>query len=283
MDTVRASQIHRPWGGIAKKSSRRYGKSSTGVYCSTEVSRHSNDVAVSSNRQRIGNEHEISFQPVETLTLNDQVVQILRDAILTGKLSPGIRLNETRLARELHMSRIPLREALHRLEEQGLVVSVPRRGRFVVSLTEEEVQKINSLRLILETEALILCRARLAPSEDAQLAGLVYRWEQNIKGMVPAQAAELDLQIHRSIWNFSGNEYLAKSLTSLTVPLFAYRVIRKLNVERKRWGENTHLPLLEFVQGKSQESAREIMLRHLRFGWEDPERFSRVIVDQTTS
>jgi len=242
------------------------------------MSRHSNNVAVSSNHQRIGQEHEISFQPIATLTLNDQVVQILRDAILTGKLTPGMRLNETRLARELHMSRIPLREALHRLEEQGLVVSVPRRGRFVVSLTEEEVQKVNSLRLILETEALILCRARLGPNEDAQLAKLVYRWEENIKGMVPAKAAELDLQIHRTIWNFSGNEYLAKSLTSLTVPLFAYRVIRKLNVERKRWGENTHLPLLEFVQGKSQESAKEIMLRHLRFGWDDPERFSSVVV-----
>jgi DNA-binding GntR family transcriptional regulator len=228
--------------------------------------------AVSADEQGSGD--EIIFEPVETLPLNDRVVQILRDAILTGKLRPGARLNETRLARELRMSRIPLREALHRLEEQGLVVNVPRRGRFVVSLTEEEVQQIISLRLLLETEALMLCRANLVRSGEAQLASLVYRWEENIGSMSPAEAAELDLQIHRTIWNFTGNEYLVRTLTSLLVPLFAYRVIRKLNVELEKWGSNTHIPLLEFVQGKSQDSAFEVMLRHLRFGWENPERFS---------
>jgi DNA-binding GntR family transcriptional regulator len=240
----------------------------------------SQEAVVSPAERGTAQDAQISFQPVETLTLNDQVVQILRDAILTGKLRPGVRLNETRLARDLHMSRIPLREALQRLEEQGLVVNVPRRGRFVVSLTEEEVQKVNSLRLVLETEALMLCRARLPRSGEAQLASLVYRWEEKINTMSPAEAAGLDLQIHRTIWDFTGNEYLSKTLTSLTVPLFAYRVIRKLNVELKQWGENTHVPLLEFVQGKSKESARDVMLGHLRFGWDNPERFSSTAVQE---
>jgi DNA-binding GntR family transcriptional regulator len=223
---------------------------------------------------------DVGFQPIETTTLNERVVQVVRDAILTGKLRPGTRLNETRLARELRMSRIPLREAIQRLEEQGLLVNVPRKGRFVVSLTDEEVQKINSLRLLLEVEALTLCRARIDRSQEAELASLVYKWEDNIGTMNASEAAELDLRIHQGIWSLTGNEYLLKTLTSLTLPLFAYRVIRKLNVELAQWGNNSHIPLLEFVQKKSNATAKEVMLKHLQFGWNLPDKFSSEYVEE---
>jgi len=213
-------------------------------------------------------------EPLGTTTLKYQIVQVLRDNILAGKLSPGQRLNESRLARTLGMSRIPVREALQRLEEQGLVVNVQRKGMFVVQLTEEEVQKINSLRLILESEALIVCRARLTAEVERELTDLVRRWETEVPTWPQGQAAELDLEIHRTIWAGTGNEFLVKTMSSLIVPLFAYRVIRKLNVETQRWGHNTHVPLLDYVLGKSTLSAEETMLNHLRFGWETPERFS---------
>jgi DNA-binding GntR family transcriptional regulator len=224
--------------------------------------------------------HDVSFQPIETTTLNERVVQVVRDAILTGKLRPGTRLNETRLARELRMSRIPLREALQRLEEQGLLVTMPRKGRYVVSLTDEEVQKINSVRLVLEVEALTLCRSKIDRSQEAELASLVYKWEDNIDTMNASDGAELDSSIHQAIWSFTGNEYILKTLTSLTLPLFAHRVIRKLNVELQQWGHNSHVPLLEFVQNKSSATARDVMLKHLQFGWESPDRFSSGYVEE---
>ena len=227
--------------------------------------------------------HDVSFQPIETTTLNERVVQVVRDAILTGKLRPGTRLNETRLARELRMSRIPLREALQRLEEQGLLVTMPRKGRYVVSLTDEEVQKINSVRLVLEVEALTLCRSKIDRSQEAELASLVYKWEDNIDTMNASDGAELDSSIHQAIWSFTGNEYIVKTLTSLTLPLFAHRVIRKLNVELQQWGHNSHIPLLEFVQKKSSATARDVMLKHLQFGWESPDRFSSGYVEDHIS
>jgi DNA-binding GntR family transcriptional regulator len=231
----------------------------------------------------IGDEVEVSFQPIETTTLNERVVQAIRDAILTGKLPPGTRLNETRLARDLRMSRIPLREALQRLEEQGLLVNVPRKGRFVVSLTNEEVQKINSLRLVLEVEALRLCRAKIVRSQEAELTSLVYKWEDNISSMNANEGAELDLRIHQAIWSFTGNEYIFKTLTGLTLPLFAHRVIRKFNVELQQWGHNTHIPLLDFVQKKSNAAAKDVMLKHLQFGWESPDLFSSEYVEEHIS
>ncbi len=217
--------------------------------------------------------------PIETTTLKERIVQVLRDGILTGKLKPGERLNESRLARELRMSRIPVREALQKLEEQGLVVNIQRKGMFVVSLTEEEVQKINSLRLILESEALVLCKANLTPERERKLADLVYQWETKISSIAPSGAAELDLEIHRTIWTFSGNEFLVKTLTSLLVPLFAHRVIRKLNVEHQRWGHNSHVPFLKFARGESDRTAQEVVLEHLRFGWKDPQKFSTLALN----
>lgn len=214
--------------------------------------------------------------PVRSQTLTDQIVQSLTEAILSGKFKPGEWLKEGRLAEELHLSRIPVREAIRRLEEQGLVVIVPRRGAFVVSLSAEEIQKINSLRLVLEAEALILCRANLTSENEREIADLIYQWEEQIHQITPSVASGLDLGIHRKIWSFAGNEYLLKALTSLTVPLFAHQTINKLTVEKRRWGANSHVPLLEYVQGNSSLSAEEVILNHLKFGWEEPERFSHL-------
>jgi len=231
---------------------------------------------MSSRNITAGPSEKLVLEPVATTTLKERIVQVLRDGILAGKLKPGERLNESRLARELSMSRIPVREALQKLEEQGLVVNIQRKGMFVVSLTEAEVQKINSLRLVLETEALVLCKARLKPDTEKKLGALVAVWESSASSMPQGQAAELDLEIHRTIWSLSDNEFLVKTLSGLLVPLFAHRVIRKLNVEQQRWGHNTHMPFLQFVRGESEKSAEIIVLEHLRFGWVTPEKYSHL-------
>src|SRR6266545_6686012 len=80
-------------------------------------------------------------------TLKEHAVQILRDAIMEGRLKPGERIDEVQLARQLGVSRTPLREALLELEQQGLVLSRRRQGTFVVELAGEEIEKVNSLRI----------------------------------------------------------------------------------------------------------------------------------------
>ena len=84
-----------------------------------------------------------------TITLKNHLVAALRDAIIAGKIKPGQRLNESQLARQYGVSRIPVREALQQLQEQGLVMNHPRRGMFVNILSDEDCQKINSLRVFI--------------------------------------------------------------------------------------------------------------------------------------
>jgi DNA-binding GntR family transcriptional regulator len=82
-----------------------------------------------------------AFIPMRHTTLRGNVAELLFDAILSGKIRSGERLNETELARQLQISRAPIREALHQLQEQGIVVNNPRRGMYVVSLSETDVRK----------------------------------------------------------------------------------------------------------------------------------------------
>jgi DNA-binding GntR family transcriptional regulator len=205
-------------------------------------------------------------------TLRAHVVQMLSAGILSGKYRPGDRLNESQIARELNISRIPVREALSQLQEQGLVQNRERRGMFVTNITPAEVLQISSLRLILETEALRLARTRMTPEIQAELEALVAQME-NWDGDL-LDAAALDLQFHRALWRASGNPYLERTLYGLIVPLFAHKTLEHVTHDVRRWRMSHHRTLLDVVIGRSTEDLQAVMLTHLRMSYTEPERYS---------
>jgi DNA-binding GntR family transcriptional regulator len=205
-------------------------------------------------------------------TLKDHVVKILRDAILAGEIRPGERLNESDLSRRLKVSRAPIREALQLLQQQGLATNHPHRGMFVVHLDDEDTEKINSLRIILEAEAMKLARFNHTPEGERNLKSLLSKMES----MVPGPAAELariDLEFHRTVWALSGNEYLERTLTGLAAPLFAHALLLKTKKEKSRMILESHRPILAFVLDQTLQSAEDIMLAHLRLSWHHPNRY----------
>lgn len=206
----------------------------------------------------------------------------IRDGIISRKYKAGARLNETSLAREYNVSRIPVREALMQLEERGLAVSQPRRGMFVNSLTEVDTQQINSVRLVLEAEALKLCRALISAEMTRNLNSMVTAMEQWQSG-TQLEAAELDLEFHRAIWHYSGNRYLEKTLNTLSPILFAHRALDGISDDRLRWILSHHRSLLNVVEGVSPESPEEAILAHLRAGYKDPERFSSMALESPSA
>lgn len=213
-------------------------------------------------------------------TVKSYLVSVIQQAIISGKFRPGERLNESKLARQYKVSRIPVREALLQLHEQGLVMNSPRRGMFVTLLSEEDCAKINSLRIILEAEALKLCRARLTAAQRKHLSGLLRKMERWKTGS-EIEAAALDLEFHRAIWNYAGNGYLEKSLNSLVPLLFAHQAIDYMNNEPQRWPLDHHRPLLELVEGTSRQSPEEAMIQHLSRRYTRPERFSSLALRRT--
>src|ERR1700679_911766 len=140
-------------------------------------------------------------------TLKAHLVERLRNSIVTGVYKPGARVNESKLAREFSVSRIPVREALMQLQEQGLVMNHPRRGMFVNTLSEEDTQKINSVGIVLEQEPIKLGRAKRTPEMNARLSGIVERMEAWSPGS-ELEGVALDLEFHRTVWAYSGNTWL---------------------------------------------------------------------------
>lgn len=206
-------------------------------------------------------------------TLRQKTLKLLTNAILSGKIKPGERLNETELAKKLQVSRAPVREALQRLHEQGLIVSVPRQGMFVVSLDEESIQKINSLRLLLEAEALRLARAHASAKQKEKLEQLTDKME-GMSSVPTNQMVRVDMEFHRMIWKLSRSEYLERILVSLTAPLFAHSMLSMFREEKRQMVLDSHRPLMEFVLGKSEEPAEKVILAHLNLRWQGPAKFS---------
>lgn len=106
----------------------------------------------------------------EVRTLSDRLVEVVRDMILSGVIEPGVPIRQDSLARELNVSKIPLREALVRLEQDGLVISHANRGFFVRGMSASEAEEIYELRLKLEPDA--TAHACLAASDDEREAAI---------------------------------------------------------------------------------------------------------------
>jgi len=210
------------------------------------------------------------FNPPDTRTLREYVAKSLREAIVAGRVKPGERLDEDRLSRDLGVSRTPLREALLELEHQGLVVSRRRQGTFVVDLAEEEIQRINSLRIVLEAEALRLCRQKLTPPMERRLSSLVEKMEDPLHQQSSIESQFLVWEFHTAIWHWSGNDSLERVVNMIATPVFIVRALRSPHPSSMEH----HRTLLEFIQGTCKQTAEEVMLDHLRLRYTIPAQFS---------
>src|SRR4051794_26196938 len=142
------------------------------------------------------------------MTTPEGVYRALRAAILDGSVPPGGQLRERDIATDLGVSRSPLREALTRLEEEGLIVRIPFRGAFVVEVSARDVAEIASVRLLVEPYAGELALETLRGSERPRLAQTVAELRQATdENDIPA-SIDAHLQFHRLFYDFSGNDVL---------------------------------------------------------------------------
>ena len=114
-------------------------------------------------------ENNVCMKPavLEVRTIADRLVEIVRDRILSGAIAPNVPIRQDALAAEMSVSKIPLREALARLEQDGLVVSQPNKGFFVPPMSCREAEEIYALRLKLEPEATAAACLKAGESEQA--------------------------------------------------------------------------------------------------------------------
>ncbi len=205
----------------------------------------------------------ISLSPAKTPTLKHNVAGTLTQAILSGRIRPGERLNESQLSRDLEVSRAPIREALHQLLEQGLVQNSPRRGMFVVDLGDEEALMIRDVRVILEAEAFRMARQHVRRADLTRLGQILTKLD-GAGQAEPLSQVRLDYDFHRAVWSHCGNQYLERTLNGLVAPVFSHSVIR-LGSRRGKVAMLPHQPLLDYLAGDSAFTAFEVVAAHLEY------------------
>jgi DNA-binding GntR family transcriptional regulator len=168
-----------------------------------------------------------AFKPIRTISKSKEVFQILRDAILSGELQPGEPLKEAHLARQLHVSQVPVREALLQLEHLGLVVRVPDKGTTVTKLSRAEMLELLQVRAHLEDLAFRLAARRLKEKGFHELKACITDLEEKVAQNNHYGAAEADLRFHRTVWRYSGNRVLEDTLERLCTSVLAFVSIQR--------------------------------------------------------
>ena len=160
----------------------------------------------------------------EYLPLRDVVFNTLRQAILRGELKPGERLMEIQLANKLGVSRTPIREAIRKLELEGLVLMIPRRGAEVAQITEKSLRDVLEVRQALEELAVKLACLRMTPEGVTELKKAAAEFERVLGDEDITVVAGADVAFHDVIYMATDNERLISLLNNFREQMYRYRV-----------------------------------------------------------
>ncbi|WP_416429780.1 GntR family transcriptional regulator [Paenarthrobacter nicotinovorans] len=193
------------------------------------------------------------------------VAQKLREKIIDGHFAPGQQINETLVSSQLNLSRGPLREALQRLSQEGLLVNKPNRGVFVVELTAHDVEEIYHLRELLELGAAEIITNQQA-GERKRVSRKLLKVATKLTDAADSEdwlgVSKLDLQFHTTLVSESGNSRLLRTYTTLATE----SLICMTNFEKAYPTQSSvthHLVLAELIATGSMPEIRAELHQHL--------------------
>lgn len=199
----------------------------------------------------------------EYLPLRDVVFNTLRRAILRGELKPGERLMEIQLANKLGVSRTPIREAIRKLELEGLVIMIPRKGAEVAEITEKNLRDVLEVRCALEELAVQLACDRIEKEGIQELHEAAEHFRAILDSDDITQIAQADEAFHDVIFIATGNDRLIQLLNNLREQMYRYRIeyLKKKEYYPQLLAE--HQTIIQAIEGHNKEKATEITSIHI--------------------
>ncbi|AEE90298.1 Transcriptional regulator, GntR family [Tepidanaerobacter acetatoxydans Re1] len=195
--------------------------------------------------------------------LRDLVFAAMREAILSGKLKPGERLMEVQLAEEMGVSRTPVREAIRKLELEGLVVMVPRKGAYVAGLTLKDVAEVFEIRSSLEGLAAALAADRITDEEVEALDNILKEISEAVgKGDID-KVIKKDGEFHQILFSASRNNRLAQMINNLKEQIDRFRVQSFSNPVRLKSVLSEHKEILDAIKQGNIENAEKLAKEHI--------------------
>lgn len=195
--------------------------------------------------------------------LREVVSEALREAIISGLLKPGERLMEIQLAEELGVSRTPVREAIRKLELEGFVVMVPRRGTYVADLSIKDINEVFEIRTALDVLAAGLAAERITEEELEQMERLLVEIGEYIDQGDIDNIVEVDTRFHDILYSASRNDRLVGIISNLREQFTRFRTVSMAFPGRLKDTLDEHRKMLEAIAQRNVELAQQIAREHM--------------------
>lgn len=189
----------------------------------------------------------------------DLITRILREAIVRGTLAEGAPIRQDHVAAELGISKIPLREALSKLEGQGLVTMLPRRGAIVSPVSAEKIEDIYQIRLALEPQVLAAAIPHQTGPDLAEAERLVNEMDERST----EQLGRLNWRFHRALYAPSGREVALQILETLHIHVDRCVRLHMALIDRSRVSNMEHRRILDACRNGDAATAQRLLHDHL--------------------
>lgn len=207
--------------------------------------------------------NEITMTIDDYLPLRDVVFNTLRQAILRGELEPGERLMEIQLAQKLGVSRTPIREAIRKLELEGLVIMIPRKGAEVAHITEKDMKDVLEVRGTLEELAVTLACKNITKEAIAELKMANKLFEAAIVSKDVVKIVDADVRFHDVIYTMTDNQRLIQIINNLREQLYRYRLEYVKDARSHSMLISEHNDIISRLENSDEEGAKKVVGQHI--------------------
>ena len=201
---------------------------------------------------------------IESPNLRDRVYEILKKSIIFQEIPPGEKIDEEAIARQLGVSRTPIRETLCRLENEGMVKVIPRRGAFVVKHSREKITEILMVREVLEGFAARLAVDHVEEKLVVQMKSLFKNYSESGIRDRSKEYTQSDLEFHNLIIRASRNDLLISIMNTLNDHIQMLRIQTVSHEGRLEQSLVEHFKIIQAMEQKDHSSAEYLMRDHIR-------------------
>jgi DNA-binding GntR family transcriptional regulator len=196
-------------------------------------------------------------------SLRDVAFNRIRSEILSGELKPGERLMEETLSRKIGVSRTPIRESFRKLELEGYIKIVPRKGAIVSIITSKDIKDVLEIRSSLEALAVKLACANFTPEIENKLRNAKKNFEISVKSENIELMVEKDTLFHEIIYLASDNDKLLQLIYNLSEQMHRYRTVYLINEKNRLSIMEEHDLIFDAIKVNDKEKAISEILKHI--------------------
>ncbi|MDD2212789.1 MAG: GntR family transcriptional regulator [Clostridia bacterium] len=195
--------------------------------------------------------------------LRDVVFETIREAIIKGALKSGDRLMENQLAEEMGVSRTPVREAIRKLELEGFVIVIPRKGAYVSEMSFKDVHEVYEIRAVLESLACGLAAERAARSEIEEMERYLFEENDYLYHEDILLTVRTDIGLHELIYKATRNEKILSLISNLKEQVYRLRSTSITLPGRKKNSLLEHQGIVEAISQRDVELAQRLGQEHI--------------------